>query len=84
MTETEVVIRGVIEQEEEPAPDLAIKICPMDRPGRCVLCGRELELVEGPQLYLAETQAPVCQVCGDASAPALMAMLRYWWMAGGR
>lgn len=41
----------------------------------CAVCGAWTELESGPELFLDETQAPVCWECGRAHALELVWML---------
>ena len=54
---------------------LSIKINCLESKFRCTLCNQEEHANVGPQLFLADSWAPVCRDCGDENAPALSALL---------
>jgi ribosome-binding protein aMBF1 (putative translation factor) len=41
----------------------------------CGLCGRQTKSGPGPELFVAESAAPVCRDCGRNVAPELTALL---------
>lgn len=56
-------------------PPLSIKLNTLESTFRCSVCGQEEFANQGPQLFLAESWAPVCRECGDEHAPGLSALL---------
>lgn len=41
----------------------------------CAVCGGRTDPQTGPELFLADSWAPVCRPCGRGHAPALAALL---------
>ena len=52
-----------------------VQISPLIAPLPCALCSQECRR-PGPRLVLAESLRPVCDRCGRANAPALLALVQ--------
>ena len=50
---------------------LAIKINSLASNFHCCLCGQQEHANVGPQLFVADSWAPVCGDCGDLHSPLL-------------
>ena len=54
---------------------LAIKHNDRVLEGACRFCGTKTQANAGPELFVEGTWDPVCQLCGRAREPALVALL---------
>jgi len=54
---------------------LAIKTNSLEAKFSCALCGQEEHANAGPQLFLADTWAPVCRDCGEVHSAELSSLL---------